>query len=132
MSETRSWQPVQPGPGAPQPAGAYSAAIRAGDLLFVSGQVPKDPETGRVEGDVAQQTRQVLENLSAVLATAGATLADVVSVTAYLADIADWGGFNDVYSEIFRPPYPTRTTVGVGLHGFRVEISAIAWLGAAE
>ena len=131
MSDSRSWQPVQPGPGAPQPAGAYSAAIRAGDLLFVSGQVPRDPATGRIEGDIAQQTRQVLENLSAVLATAGATLADVVSITAYLADIDDWEGFNEAYSEILRPPYPTRTTIGAGLHGFRVEINAIAWLGGS-
>lgn len=131
MSDSRSWQPVRPGPGAPQPAGAYSAAIRAGDLLFISGQVPKDPATGHIEGDVAQQTRQVLENLAAVLATVGATLDDVVSITAYLADIGDWESFNEVYSEIFRPPYPTRTTVGAGLHGFRVEISAVAWLGGA-
>jgi 2-iminobutanoate/2-iminopropanoate deaminase len=130
MAEGRSWQPVQPGPGAPQPAGAYSAAIRAGDLLFVSGQVPKDPETGQVDGDVAQQTRQVLENLSAVLATAGATLADVVAVTVYLADIADWAHFNDVYAEIFHAPYPTRTTVGAGLHGRLSKRDAMLPLGA--
>ena len=129
MSDARSWQPVAPGPGAPSPAGAYSAAIRAGDLLFVSGQVPKNPETGRIEGDVAAQTRQVLANLAAVLAGAGATLDDVVAVTAYLADIADWDAFNRVYSETFRPPWPTRTTIGAGLHGFLVEINAIAYLG---
>jgi 2-iminobutanoate/2-iminopropanoate deaminase len=81
-----------------------------------------------VRGDVAQQTRQVLENLRAVLEGAGATLDDVVSVTAYLADIGDWETFNAVYGEVFRRPYPTRTTVGVQLHGFLVEISAIARL----
>ena len=129
MSDARPWQPVRPGSDAPPPAGAYSAAIRAGGFLFVSGQVPKDPRTGRVEGDVAQQTRQVLANLRAVLEGADASLDDVVSVTAYLADIGDWEAFNAVYSETFRAPYPTRTTVGAGLHGFLVEISAIAWTG---
>lgn len=132
MSDARSWQPVPPGPGSPPPAGAYSAAIRAGDLIFVSGQVPKDPDTGRIEGDIAQQTRQVLANLRTVLERAGASLDDVVAVTAYLADIADWDAFNAVYGETFRPPYPTRTTLGAGLHGFRVEISAIAWVGGAR
>lgn len=129
MSDARSWQPVQPAPGAPPPAGAYSAAIRAGDLVFISGQVPKHPDTGRVEGDVAQQTRQVLANLRTVLGGAGATLDDVVSVTAYLADIGDWDAFNAVYAETFTRPYPTRTTIGAGLHGFLVEISAIAYVG---
>lgn len=126
MTEGRAWMPVQAGQDSPAPAGAYSAAIRAGDFIFVSGQVPKDPRTGKIEGDVAHQTRQVLENLRAVLASAGATLDDVVSITAYLADIGDWDAFNAAYGEVFRAPYPTRTTVGAQLHGFLVEISAIA------
>jgi 2-iminobutanoate/2-iminopropanoate deaminase len=121
----RSWQAMD-SPGAPAQEGAYSKAVRAGDLVFVSGQVPRNPETGQVTGDVAVQTRQVLENVKAVLATAGATLEDVVSVNAYLADINDWEAFNAVYREIFQPPYPARTTVGAGLHGFLVEISVIA------
>lgn len=128
----RSWAPVPAAPGAPAPAGAYSPAIRAGDLIFVSGQVPRDPETGLIAEDVGQQTRQVLENLRHVLRTAGASLDDVVAVTAYLADIRDWDAFNGVYSEVFRAPYPTRTTVGAGLHGFAVEISAIAHVGSAR
>jgi 2-iminobutanoate/2-iminopropanoate deaminase len=124
---TRSWEPVSPGAGVPAPVGAYSPAIRAGDLVFVSGQVPKDPATGETVGtDVGEQTRYVLERLRAVLETAGATLDDVVSVTAYLEEIGDWGAFNEVYKAAFRPPYPTRTTVGAQLSGVRVEISAIA------
>ena len=126
MTPGRGWEPVAPPAGGPAPAGAYSPAIRAGDLVFVSGQVPKDPRTGEIRGGVTEQTRQVLENLRATLAAAGATLDDVVSITAYLADIADWKEFNAAYAEVFREPYPTRTTVGAHLHGFLIEISAIA------
>lgn len=126
MSAPRSWSPVPPAEGAPAPAGAYSPAVRAGDLVFVSGQVPRDPRTGQVTGDVTAQTRRTLENLRQVLASAGATLDDVVSVTAYLADADDWDAFNAVYRETFTPPYPSRTVVGAQLHGFLVEVSAIA------
>jgi 2-iminobutanoate/2-iminopropanoate deaminase len=129
MNDARAFQPVLPGANAPAPAGAYSPAIRAGEFIFVSGQVPKDPRTGEIRGGVADQTRQVLDNLRAVLASAGASLDDVVSVNAYLADIRDWDEFNSVYATVFRPPYPTRTTVGAQLHGFLVEISAIARIG---
>lgn len=123
----RSWQPISGGDIAP-PAGAYSSAIRAGDLIFVSGQVPKDPATGRiVDGDVRAQTRQVMANLGTVLAAAGAGLEDLVSVTAYVANIDDWAAFNETYRELLSEPYPTRTTLGAGLHGFLVEISAIAY-----
>jgi 2-iminobutanoate/2-iminopropanoate deaminase len=126
MSDSRAWQPVAPAADAPAPAGAYSAAIRAGDLIFVSGQVPRDPRSGSMPDGISAQTRQVLDNLRSVLASAGATLDDVVSITAYLADIADWEAFNATYRDVLRPPYPTRTTVGAQLHGFLVEISAIA------
>lgn len=129
-SAGRSWTPVTLGPDVPPPAGAYSPGVRAGDLLFVSGQVPKDPRTGAVVGDAVQeQTRQVLRNLEGVLAAGGATLADVVSVTVYLQDEGDWGAFNEVYKTVFAPPYPTRAVVGADLRGILVEVSAIAHLG---
>jgi 2-iminobutanoate/2-iminopropanoate deaminase len=124
---SRSWQPITPSAAVATPAGAYSAAVRAGNLIFVSGQVPRDPATGHiVEGGVAAQTRQVLANAARVLEAAGASLDDVVSVTAYLASIEDWSAFDAAYREVMRAPYPTRTTLGAGLHGFLVEISLIA------
>lgn len=130
MTETRSWTPVSMSAGTPAPAGAYSAAVRAGNMVFVSGQVPKDPATGEmVSGDVRAQTRMVLANAERVLRAAGASLDDVVSITAYLARIDDWAAFNEEYQAAFRPPYPTRTTVGAELHGFLVEISLIAVVG---
>ena len=117
-------------PDTPPPKGAYSPGMRAGDLLFVSGQVPRDPATGQLApGDVADQTRQTLRNLSAVLAAGGASLDDLVSVTVYLEDIGDWDAFDRVYREFVRPPFPTRTALGASLHGFLVEISAIAYVG---
>ncbi|HKO15384.1 MAG TPA: Rid family hydrolase [Gemmatimonadaceae bacterium] len=126
---SRAWHPVTPSADGPPPAGAYSPGVRAGGFLFVSGQVPRDPRTGQiVEGDVAAQTRQVLENVRSVLAAGGATLDDVVSITAYLADPSLWSAFNEVYGQVFRPPYPTRTTIGAQLRGFLVEVSAIACL----
>jgi 2-iminobutanoate/2-iminopropanoate deaminase len=129
MSDQRHWRPARTAPDAPPAAGAYSPAVRAGDFIFVSGQVPKDAATGRIEGDVAHQTRVVLANLGAVLAAEGATLNDVVSVTAYLADIGDWDAFNAAYAQVFGAPYPARTTLGAGLHGFKVEINAVAYVG---
>ena len=132
-STERSWHPVTLGPDVPPPAGAYSPGVRAGDLLFVSGQVPKDPRTGAVVGDeVREQARQVLRNLEAVLAAGGATLADVVSVTVWLQDEGDWGAFNEVYKTVFSPPYPTRAVVGAQLRGILVEVAAIAYLGASS
>jgi 2-iminobutanoate/2-iminopropanoate deaminase len=128
MSESqRSWTPVILPAEFRPPAGAYSPGARVGNLVFVSGQVPKDPRTGQmVEGDIRQQTRTVLGNTERVLAAAGASLADVVSVTAYLADMGDWEAFNEVYRDVFGRPYPARTTVGADLRGFLVEISVIA------
>jgi 2-iminobutanoate/2-iminopropanoate deaminase len=115
------------GSGDRGPAGAYSRAIAAGNLLFLSGQVPRDFSTGELIGsDVESQTRAVVANIETIVMAAGASLADVVSVTAYLADIADWDRFNAVYRELFHPPYPARTTLGAQLHGVLVEMSAIA------
>jgi len=124
--DDRKWMPSVV-PDVPPPAGAYSRAIRAGDLVFVSGQVPKDMSTGAIVGaGIEEQTRAVLENLSRVLEAAGARLEDVVSVTAYLASEDDWPAFDRIYREHFAAPYPTRTTVAAGLRGVLVEISAIA------
>ena len=126
MSEP-AWTPVSLSAEFKPPVGAYSPAVRAGNLIFVSGQVPKDPATGALLGsDVGEQTRHVLANTERVLKAAGASLSDVVAVTAYLQRIEDWDAFNAVYRSILQPPYPTRTTVGADLHGFLVEISVIA------
>ena len=126
MSQNRAWEAVRMGK---PPVGAYSPAVRAGDFLFLSGQVPIDPETGDLIGnDVASQTHAVLDRIERLLQAGGAQLGDVVSVTAYLADISDWDAFNNVYKTRFEPPFPARTTVGAGLHGFLVEISVTAYL----
>ena len=129
-SDERSWRPVAAPAGTPAPAGAYSPAIRAGDFVFVSGQVPKNAATGEIEGaDITSQTQRVLDKLRATLGAAGATLDDVVSVSAFLQHEDDWGAFNDVYKRTFRAPYPTRTTVAAGLRGVLVEVSAVAYVG---
>lgn len=123
----RTWTPVVLPAEFRPPAGAYSPAVRAGNLIFVSGQVPRDPRTGQtLDGDIREQTRTVLDNTERVLAAAGASLDDVVSVTVYLADMDDWEAFNEVYRTVFRRPYPTRTTVGAELRGILVEVSVIA------
>lgn len=130
MTQNRGWTPVQAGK---PPVGAYSPAVRAGDFVFLSGQVPVDSETGELIGDdVATQTHAVLDRIERVLGLAGAKLRDVVSVTAYLADINDWDAFNDAYKTRFETPFPARTTVGAGLHGFLVEISVVAFVGEAK
>lgn len=124
----RSWTPITL-PGLPAPAGAYSPAVKAGNLMFVSGQVPREPSTGEnVGGDIGKQTRQTLTNLERVLHAGGATLANVVSVTVYLANDDDWGAFDQVYRTVFTPPFPTRAVVGANLRGMLVEISAVAYI----
>jgi len=126
----RQWQPVLLGGNVPPPAGAYSPAVRAGGFVFVSGQVPRDPVSGELVGDhVESQTRQVLANVQRTLEAAGASLADVVSMVVYLADVDDWGKFNSVYKEVMPAPYPTRTAVGANLRGITTEISAVAYVG---
>ena len=126
---TRSWQPAALPAGIPKPVGAYSPAVRAGDFVFISGQVPRDPRTGALPGaDIDSQVPQVLTNVKGALAAAGATLDDVVSTTVYLADVDDWGKFNDIYKDTFRAPYPTRTAIGANLRGILVEISAVAYV----
>src|SRR3954463_7525855 len=101
-----TWTPVTIGGAAPPPAGAYSPAVRAGDFLYVSGQVPRDPRSGATVGEtVEEQTRQVVSNLELALNAGAARLADFVSTTVYLADPDLWGAFNGVYREIMPQPY---------------------------
>ena len=122
-------QLIKPDSGA-APAGAYSPGLRVGDFVFVSGQVPRDPTTGKIVGEtIEEQTTQVLENVKAILAAAGASMADVVKVSAHLADLALFERYNQVYAAYFPDPKPTRTTVGSQLLGFLVEMDAIAYIG---
>ncbi len=112
------------------PVGAYSQGLRVGDFLFVSGQGPLDPLTGQIVGDtVEEQTARVLENVKAILEAGGASMADVVKVTAHLSDLALFDRYNKVYATYFPDPKPTRTTVGSQLLGILVEIDAIAYVG---
>jgi len=114
---------------APAAVGPYSQAIEAGGLLFCSGQIHLDPATGTlVEGDIAAQTERVLDNLSAVLAAAGRSMADVVKTTVFLVDIADFGAMNEVYGRYMPDPPPARSTIGVAAlpKGARVEIELVA------
>ncbi len=99
---------------APKAVGPYAHAVWAGDLLYLSGQVPIDPATGKlVEGGVAAQTRQVLDNLEAVLRTAGLTMEHVVKCNIFLTSMADFPTVNEIYQARFQPPYPARSTVAV-------------------
>src|SRR5262245_45644499 len=114
---------------APKAIGPYSQAIRTGELLFLSGQVPLDPATGQlVDGDVSAQTQRVMENLAAVLKSAGLSLAHVARTTIFLADMNDFAKVNEVYGSYFSEPYPARATVQVARlpKDARVEIDAIA------
>jgi len=114
---------------APKAIGPYSPAVRAGQLLFVSGQIPLDPATGQmVDGDVALQTRRVLDNVGALLAAGNRSFGDVVRTTIFLADMNDFAAVNDVYGTYFSEPYPARATVQVARlpKDARVEIDLIA------
>ncbi len=119
-------------PHAPSAIGPYSQGVRANNLLFLSGQIPLDPTTGELVADnVEAQTRQVMDNLRAVLQAAGATLGDVVKTTIYLTDLADFAAVNATYEEYFGSSSPpARATVQVAAlpKGARVEIDAIAVL----
>jgi len=112
------------------PIGAYSQGIRAGDFIFISGQGPLDPATGKIVGEtIEEQTTRVLENIKAILEAGGATLSDVVKVSAHLSDLAMFERYNKVYASYFPNPKPARTTVGSQLLGILVEIDAIAYVG---
>jgi 2-iminobutanoate/2-iminopropanoate deaminase len=114
---------------APKAIGPYSSALRAGQLLFISGQVPIDPATGAmVTGDIAAQTRRVLENIGALLTAGGLTYADLVRTTVFLADMNDFAAMNEVYRTYFAEPYPARSTIEAARlpRDARIEIDAIA------
>ena len=116
---------------APAAIGPYSQAIRSGDFLFVSGQIPLDPATGTlIEGDVAAQTHRVLRNLGAILQEAGASFQHVVKTTVYLADMTEFGAMNEVYASYFPAPPPARATIQAARlpRDVRVEIDLIACL----
>jgi 2-iminobutanoate/2-iminopropanoate deaminase len=113
---------------APEAIGPYSQAVKTGNLLFVSGQIPINPKTGNIPGDIKEQTRQSLENLKAVLLAAGTSLPDVLKTTVFLKNLDDFSVMNDVYREYFPKDAPARSTVEVSRipRGALVEIEAIA------
>jgi 2-iminobutanoate/2-iminopropanoate deaminase len=117
-------------PGVPAPRGPYSPAVRAGDFIFVSGQVPVDPATNKIElGDIQHETRLVLTNISRILEGCGATMADVVKCSVFLSDGKDFGAMNEIYAEFFGVDKPARTTIvcQFAMPGLKVEIDCIAY-----
>lgn len=117
---------------APQAIGPYSQAIRAGDTVYLSGQIALDPETMQlVTGDIEAQTRRVFENLKAVAEAAGATLANAVKVNIYLTDFATYAKVNEVMAKYFSQPYPARAAIGVAQlpRGASIEIECVLYLG---
>lgn len=118
-------------PAAPAAIGPYSQAIRAGSLLFVSGQIPLDPQTGAmVDGDITAQTHRVFANVAAILEAGGSSLDRVVRATVYLADMDDFPAMNEVYGTYFTPPAPARATIQAARlpRDARLEIDVIASL----
>ena len=114
---------------APRPAGPYSQGVVAGGFLFTAGFGPQDPATGAVPQGVAEQTRQVLRNIGAVLAEHGLTHDDIVKTTVHLERLdRDFAAYNEAYEEFFTEPYPVRTTVGSDLANILVEIDVVAEL----
>ena len=116
---------------APAPIGPYSQAVKVGDTMYLSGQVPLDPATGElIDGDIDAMARRIFDNLAAVMAAAGGSLADIVKLTLYLVDLNDFAKVNAVMAEYFQEPYPSRATVAIaGLpKGAPVEVEAIAHL----
>lgn len=113
---------------APKAIGPYSQAVRAGNTVYLSGQIPLDPATGElVIGDIATQTRRVFENLSAVCAAAGGSLSQLVRVGIYLTDLSNFAAVNAVMADYCKEPYPARSTIGVAAlpRGAEVEIDAV-------
>jgi reactive intermediate/imine deaminase len=119
-------------PHAPGAIGTYSQAVRVGDTVYVSGQIPLDPATGQlVTGDIEAEIRRVFENLKAIAIAAGGTLADAVKVTVFLTDLGCFAQVNLIMAQYFSEPYPARAAVGVASlpRGARVEMECILSLG---
>jgi 2-iminobutanoate/2-iminopropanoate deaminase len=119
-------------PGAPAAIGPYSAGVRAGHLLFLSGSIPLDPATGQVvAGDITAQATRVMENIAALLSASGAAFGDVVKTTVFLADMNEFAAMNEVYAKYFTAPFPARSTVQVARlpRDVRLEIEVVAVLG---
>lgn len=114
---------------APMPAASYSQGLKVGNSIYVAGQGPLNVETGIIPQGVYEQTKQVLTNIKEILVAGGATMNDVVKVTAHLQNIEDFVEFNKAYGEFFEEPYPVRTTVESGLSNILVEIDVIAEIG---
>ncbi|MDR3410914.1 MAG: RidA family protein [Formivibrio sp.] len=113
-------------PGGPPQGGAYSHAVIANGFVFISGQGPVDPATGKMPDNFEAQVRQVLTNLKTALEAAGSDLAHIVKVNAYLTDMSRFAEYNKIYREMMPAELPARTTVGVSMPGFLVEIDCIA------
>ena len=116
---------------APKAIGPYSQGIAAGQFLFVSGQLPINPDKGEmVDGDIAARAEQVFDNISAIVRSAGGSMADVVKVTLFLTDMADFQQVNEVYSRHFQTPYPARSAVQVSALplGSNIEAEAIIYI----
>lgn len=113
---------------APQAIGPYSQGIRFGNMIFTSGQIPVDPASGTIAEGIEQQTKQAIENVKAVLATEGASLADVVKTTVFIKNMGDFSKINEVYAGYFTEPYPARSCVEVARlpKDVLIEIEAIA------
>lgn len=133
MADNKKNRRIIASPHAPAAIGPYSQAVRAGDLVFMSGQIPLDPVTMEiVGGGIEAQTRRVLDNLAAVAAEAGGTLNDCVKLTIYLTDLADFATVNQVMQQFFAAPYPARATIQISAlpRGALVEIDAVMYLPA--
>lgn len=120
-------------PNAPSAIGTYSQAVRVGDTVYISGQIPLDPATMQmVTGDIEVEIRRVFDNLKAIAAAAGASLAQSVKVTVFLTDLANFAKVNEIMAQYFPQPYPARAAVGVAQlpRGARVEIECILHLGS--
>lgn len=114
--------------GSMKAGGHYSHAVTANGMVYVSGQGPVDPATGKMSDNFAEQIRQTIRNLQTILKAAGADLKDIVNVNAYLTDLTRFPEYNEVYKEFFPSDPPARTTIGCQLYGIQVEISCVAVL----